>query len=143
VERWRHADDDQNRTETIAELVDMLQHIVRKSKKAGFSLAPFIGVGCPGRVRPDGTIDRGAQNLPGKWEGDSFNLPKLLKEQVPVLKGQDTIVVMHNDAVVQGLSQIPSMRKFEHWGILTIGTGLGNAKFTTVEAGKGVPQRKR
>jgi hypothetical protein len=37
---------------------------------------------------------------------------------------------MHNDAVVQGLSEIPYMRDVEHWGVLTIGTGLGNARFT-------------
>jgi hypothetical protein len=35
---------------------------------------------------------------------------------------------MHNDAVVQGLSEIPYMRDAEHWGVLTI--GLGNARFT-------------
>jgi hypothetical protein len=39
-------------------------------------------------------------------------------------------VLLHNDAVVQGLSEVPFMRDFRHWGILTIGTGLGNARFT-------------
>ena len=37
---------------------------------------------------------------------------------------------MHNDAVVQGLSQVPFMQDVERWGVLTIGTGLGNARFT-------------
>jgi hypothetical protein len=37
---------------------------------------------------------------------------------------------MHNDAVVQGLSEVPNMRDVESWGVLTIGTGLGNAHFT-------------
>jgi len=37
---------------------------------------------------------------------------------------------MHNDAVVQGLSELPFMRDVSHWGVLTIGTGLGNASFT-------------
>jgi len=37
---------------------------------------------------------------------------------------------MHNDAVVQGLSEIPVMQEVRRWGILTIGTGLGNARFT-------------
>lgn len=36
---------------------------------------------------------------------------------------------MHNDAVVQGLSELPFMRDIESWGVLTIGTGLGNACF--------------
>ena len=37
---------------------------------------------------------------------------------------------MHNDAVVQGLSELPFMQDVKHWGVLTIGTGLGNAHFT-------------
>ena len=38
--------------------------------------------------------------------------------------------VLHNDAVVQGLSEAPFMRDVTRWGVLTIGTGLGNACFT-------------
>jgi hypothetical protein len=37
---------------------------------------------------------------------------------------------IHHDAVVQGLSELPFMGDFDRWGILTIGTGLGNARFT-------------
>jgi hypothetical protein len=37
---------------------------------------------------------------------------------------------MHNDAVIQGLSELPLMDDVAHWGIVTIGTGLGNARFT-------------
>ncbi|TMJ60220.1 MAG: ROK family protein, partial [Alphaproteobacteria bacterium] len=32
--------------------------------------------------------------------------------------------------VVQGLSEVPFMQDVERWGVLTIGTGLGNARFT-------------
>jgi hypothetical protein len=32
--------------------------------------------------------------------------------------------------VVQGLSEIPFMQDVDRWGVLTIGTGLGNARFT-------------
>jgi len=39
-------------------------------------------------------------------------------------------VLMHNDGVVQGLSEVPYMQDVERWGVLTIGTGLGNARFT-------------
>ena len=39
-------------------------------------------------------------------------------------------IVMHNDAVVQGLSEVPFMTDVERWGVLTLGTGLGNARFT-------------
>jgi hypothetical protein len=34
------------------------------------------------------------------------------------------------DDVVQGLSEVPFMSDVTHWGVLTIGTGLGNARFT-------------
>jgi len=37
---------------------------------------------------------------------------------------------MHNDGVAQGLSEVPFMQDIERWGVLTIGTGLGNARFT-------------
>jgi hypothetical protein len=40
------------------------------------------------------------------------------------------VVLMHNDGVAQGLSEIPFMQDYKRWGILTIGTGLGNARFT-------------
>jgi len=36
---------------------------------------------------------------------------------------------MHNDAVVQGLSEVPFMKDVETWAVFTIGTGLGNALF--------------
>ncbi|HEY6926732.1 MAG TPA: hypothetical protein VI653_24825, partial [Steroidobacteraceae bacterium] len=91
-------------------------------------------IGCPGVIRPEGTIDRGGQNLPGNWEVKSFNLPQLLREAIPKIGDHETLVVMHNDAVVQGLSEVPFMRDVQHWGVLTIGTGLGNARFTNKES---------
>ena len=49
---------------------------------------------------------------------------------------------MHNDAVVQGLSEVPFMQDVKHWGVLTIGTGLGNARFTNRAAGNGKEVRE-
>jgi hypothetical protein len=40
------------------------------------------------------------------------------------------LILVHNDAVLQGLSQVPRMLDVTRWGILTIGTGVGNARFT-------------
>jgi len=48
----------------------------------------------------------------------------------PKIGRHETMVLMHNDAVVQGLSEVPFMQDVKRWGILTIGTGLGNARFT-------------
>jgi hypothetical protein len=53
-----------------------------------------------------------------------------LREEIPRIGDADTAVVIHNDAVVQGLSETPFMRDVTQWGILTIGTGLGNACFS-------------
>jgi predicted NBD/HSP70 family sugar kinase len=130
-ELWRHADEkDIKREEAIDELIAMLEGLIARASKEGLKLAPFIGVGCPGMINDDGTIERGAQNLPGNWESSRFNLPLCLHEAIPTIGEHETVIVLHNDAVVQGLSEAPFMTDVTHWGALTIGTGLGNARFT-------------
>ena len=117
-------------------LVRMLKDLIANAEKEGFKLAPFIGIACPGIINGDGSIAKGAQNLPGNWESSKFNLPASLIEAIPQIGGHDTAVVMHNDGVVQGLSEVPFMQDVKRWGVLTIGTGLGNARFTN-RNGKG------
>ena len=129
-ELWRHADDEPDRQGAVERLADMLRAMIKRADKQGLRLAPFIGVGCPGLIREDGSIEKGGQNLPGDWEHRSFNLPQLLHKAIPTIGGHETVVLMHNDAVVQGLSEVPFMRDVERWGVMTIGTGLGNARFT-------------
>jgi predicted NBD/HSP70 family sugar kinase len=130
AELWRHAEERPGREAAIDRLAEMLQDLVRKAAKRGMKLAPFIGIGCPGRIAENGDIEAGAQNLPGNWESSRFNLPARIQEVLPEIDGHDTVVVLHNDAVVQGLSQTPWMQDVARWGVLTIGTGLGNARFT-------------
>ena len=131
---WRHANDSPSRTETVKTLVNMLQALMQRAQKEGVDLAPLIGIGCPGVIENDGSIARGGQNLPGgNWESDHFNLPKKLVEGIPKIGDHDTHLIMHNDAVVQGLSQRPFMNDVKRWGIFTIGTGLGNACFQNSE----------
>ncbi len=127
---WRHGDEKVKRDEAVARLVEMLEKAIRSAAREGLSLAPFVGIGCPGRIEEDGSIERGSQNLPGNWESRSFSLPHCLREAIPTIGEHETVVVLHNDAVVQGLSEVPVMQDVERWGILTIGTGLGNARFT-------------
>jgi predicted NBD/HSP70 family sugar kinase len=127
---WRHCDEKPKRNEAVERLVQMLEGLMKRAAKDGLSLAPFIGIGCPGVIEEDGSIARGGQNLPGNWESSRFNLPAELCEAIPKIGEHHTHVVMHNDAVVQGLSEVPTMSDVEHWGVLTIGTGLGNARFT-------------
>ncbi len=129
-ERWRHADDAPERDEAVEALIAMLRELVGAAQAEKFRLAPFIGIACPGIIRPDGTIARGAQNLPGDWESADFNLPARVVRAIPRIHGEDALVTMHNDAVVQGVSETCFMRDVAQWGILTVGTGLGNAHFT-------------
>jgi predicted NBD/HSP70 family sugar kinase len=131
-ELWRYADEkkDVDREGAIKTLADMLGGLIGKSKKEGFKLAPFIGIGCPGIITKEGAIDRGAQNLPGNWESSKFHLPAAIHKAIPKIGDDETAIVMHNDAVVQGLSEAPFMHDVKRWGVLTIGTGLGNARFT-------------
>jgi hypothetical protein len=137
TELWRHADESPKRDQAVARLVAMLEDLIVRAGKAKLRLAPFIGVGCPGVINPDGSIDRGGQNLPGgNWESGRFNLPAEIAGAIPKVGGHQTVVVMHNDAVVQGLSQVPFMQDVERWGVLTIGTGLGNARFSNRKSSK-------
>ena len=129
-ELWRHADDEPSRNEAVERMTGMLEAAIRRAGKRGLRLAPFIGLGCPGLIREDGSIEKGGHNLPGDWEHKSFNLPQLLRNAIPTIDGHETTVLMHNDAVVQGLSEVPFMRDVGHWGVMTIGTGLGNARFS-------------
>jgi predicted NBD/HSP70 family sugar kinase len=127
---WRHADDEPTREGAVKRLVKMLKGLIAEADAEGLKLAPFIGIACPGVINEDGSIEKGAQNLPGNWESSKFNLPASLVEAIPQIGDHDTAVLMHNDGVAQGLSEVPFMQDVEHWGVLTIGTGLGNARFT-------------
>jgi predicted NBD/HSP70 family sugar kinase len=127
---WRHRDDKPTRDEAVERIADMVGKLIERAAKEKMKLAPFVGIGCPGLIDESGTILKGGQNLPGNWEGEGFHLPAALLERLPRIGGHDVVIQMHNDAVVQGLSEVPNMKDVEHWGVMTIGTGLGNARFT-------------
>ena len=141
-ELWRHADDAPTREATVKRLARMLKDLIEVADADGLKLAPFIGIACPGVIKEDGSIEKGAQNLPGNWESSKFNLPLSLIEAIPQIGEHDTAVVMHNDGVAQGLSEVPFMQDVTHWGVLTIGTGLGNARFTNRRNGKDKDEKK-
>lgn len=141
-ELWRHADDLPTREAAVKRLVKMLKDLIAAADTDGLKLAPFIGIACPGVIKEDGSIEKGAQNLPGNWESSKFNLPLSLIEAIPQIGEHDTAVVMHNDGVAQGLSEVPFMQDVTHWGVLTIGTGLGNARFTNRRNGKDKDEKK-
>src|SRR5947209_16829821 len=141
-ELWRHADDEPTREAAVKRLVKMLKELNALAESEDLKLAPFIGIACPGVINADGSIQKGAQNLPGNWESSKFNLPASLVEGIPKIRAHDTVVLMHNDGVVQGLSEVPFMQDVERWGVLTIGTGLGNARFTNRRKESGKDEKK-
>src|SRR5262249_838935 len=96
-ELWRHADEKSvTREEAVEELIDMLSRLIARADKDDLRLAPFIGIGCPGVIEADGTITRGAQNLPGNWESKSFHLPRELQAAIPSIGEHDTMTLLHN-----------------------------------------------
>lgn len=127
--RWRHHDDKPSRTDALDRLAEMARELLDAADDK-LKLAPFFGIGCPGLIDEQGIIRKGGQNLPGNWEGEGFQLAQELLHRLPHIHGHEPMFVIHNDAVVQGLSEVPAMDDVRRWGIFTIGTGLGNARFT-------------
>ena len=131
---WRHRDDHPTREQALERMAAMAIELIGLAGNEKIKLAPFVGIGCPGLIDEHGVIVTGGQNLPGNWEGADFNLAREMTRRLPRLEGHEPVIVMHNDAVIQGLSEVPNMKDVHHWGVLTIGTGLGNARFTNRES---------
>lgn len=128
--QWRHATESPDREEAIIRMAAMLNGLIAHARTLGVDLAPFVGIACPGQIRQDGRIAHGAQNLPGDWEAEGFSVAGALGAHLDRIGGRAPVVHLHNDAVVQGLSERPRMQAVARWGVLTIGTGLGNASYT-------------
>lgn len=129
---WRHAEEDVDRAAAVGRLAGMLGDLGGAAAAAGLGLAPVVAVGMPGVLDAEGRILRGAENLPGDWHAPEFRLAPALARLLPVAGGGHPAVVLHNDAVAQGLSEAPFLRDVARWGVLTVGTGLGNARFTNL-----------
>jgi hypothetical protein len=125
-ELWRHADDEPTREIAVKLLVELLKDLIARAKDEGFKLAPFIG-----RCHRDQRFDQKRRaefaGQLGKQQVQSAG--KSHRRDPPDRRARHGVVI-HNDGVVQGLSEVPSMQGVKRWGILTIGTGLGNARFT-------------
>src|SRR5262249_7500718 len=109
-ELWSYRPENPTRDKAVDRLIEMLTRLMQLAHRKKLRLAPFIGIGCPGIIREDGSIKRGGQNLPGNWQSKSFNLPHRIFEKIPKIGSDDTSILMHNDAVVQGLSELPFMQ---------------------------------
>jgi hypothetical protein len=129
---WRHARERVHRDAAVARLARMLAALAADAVGAGFQLCPVVAIGAPGRVEADGRIATGAENLPGDWHEEGFRLPEALGAALRDEGRPELSVLLHNDAVVQGLSEASFQRDVARWAVLTIGTGLGNARFTNL-----------
>jgi predicted NBD/HSP70 family sugar kinase len=129
IEVWRHAKARASRGRMLKMMSSMLASLIKEAGKSKFRLSPLVRIGVPGDIDEDGYILSGAENLPGDWADRQFNLPQELARKLPEIDGEPASVSIHNDAVVQGLAELPFMRDVRRWGILTIGSGLGNAHF--------------
>src|SRR6478672_7297851 len=58
-ELWRHADEKKvSRESAIKTMTEMLEKLIDKANKDGIALAPFIGIGCPGKIDESGSIEK-------------------------------------------------------------------------------------
>jgi hypothetical protein len=85
-----------------------------------------VCLGCPGTLDGTGRIVEGAKNMPGDWSAPEFHLRQALEARI----GRD--VAIFNDAVVHGAAAWPDLGGVAEWGVLTLGTGLGNARFSRI-----------
>lgn len=131
--QWRHADDRPTRDQAMRRLAAMLNALSAHAITRGIALAPFVGIACPGEIDSRGRLCNGTQNLPGDWEAEGFLLADAVGEWLSPIRGRAPRVLLHNDAVVQGLSERPRMRAVRRWGVFTIGTGLGNASYSNLD----------
>lgn len=130
---WRHAEDARvDRAAALGALAGMLGDLAGEAAAAGIALAPVVAVGVPGVLDAEGRLLRGAENLPGDWHAEGFRLAPALARLLPLEGGGHPAVLLHNDAVAQGLSEAPFARDVSRWAVLTVGTGLGNARFTNL-----------
>lgn len=129
---WKQDKSSRSRQAAIKKMIKALKQLIKRAKAADMKLAPLVGIACPGIIEKDGSIRRGDQNLPGNWQSERFNLSEAIIEEIPQIDGHDVHIVVHNDGVVQGLSEKPTLGDFKHWAVLTIGTGLGNAKYSLI-----------
>ena len=140
-ELWRHGDEKTKRDEAVGRLIDMLKEHIAHSREGRPDACAGRRDWLP-RHHPRGRLDRDGRPEPSRQLGKQPLQPgELHPEAIPLIADHETAVAIHNDAVVQGLSELPAMQDYDRWGVLTIGTGLGNARFTNRHKKKTDPAR--
>lgn len=121
--------------EGLADLIaSEIASCLNRSEKLDVDISEYIGIGVPAAAE-DGRITGKDRNLPGDWSDPEFRLSEIINEKIrKETNFNDFKYVIKNDAVSQGLSEIPFAGDVKDWGILTIGTGLGNARFRNLDS---------
>ena len=110
----------------------MLREQIGDAGKAG-ACRPLIGVGCPGLIEPGSSIDRGAQNRQlGSAAASASSTASCARAGDRRARDRGRDAQRCRD---QGLSEMPAIRDVE-LEVLTIGTGLGNARAITTVPGR-------
>lgn len=128
-DKWGHAADEADQDELLDRIADGIVEMIGNAERDGLSLSPMVGISCPGAMRPDGRFSDGCQNLPGEWCNETFALPAEIESRLERRGHPNQLVALHNDAVIQALSETPWMQDVERWAAVTMGTGLGNCSF--------------
>lgn len=117
--------------ETLADLIaSEVVGCLKMSEKTETDISEYVGVALPAVLDKNGYVIGKDRNLPGDWTDPEFNLPDIINSKIEEETNfGDFRFVLKNDAVSQGLSEIPFAKYVGEWGILTVGTGLGNARF--------------
>ena len=134
-ELWRHGDEKLKREDAV-ERPDRHARAADQPRREGRSARWRRSSASAAPARSSRTARSTAARRTCRATGKArhFNLPAALFKAIPKIGEDETAIVMHNDAVVQGLSEVPFKQDVEHWGVFTIGTGLGNARFTNRDA---------
>ena len=121
---WRHGDEKTKRDEAVSRLNDMLLERHRAGREEGAEARPRGRHRLPW-AHSRGRLDRDGRPEPAGQLGEQPLQPRRTASarRIPLIDEHETQVVIHNDAVVQGLSELPVMQDYERWGVLTIGTG--------------------
>ncbi len=126
---WRTLDLDKK------SLVDLIVQEVLDCLKVGkqldIKISEYGGIAIPALLDDEGFITGKDRNLPGDWTKTDFHMPSIIENKIKERGFKPMKFIAQNDVVCQGLSELPFMQDVKEWGILTVGTGLGNARFRT------------
>ena len=94
----------------------MLDDLIKRAEKDELKLAPFIGIGCPGVIARTARSSAAARTCRATGKAAASICRSACATAIPEIDDHETVVVMHNDAVVQGLSEVPIMQDVDALG---------------------------